>query len=423
MRFFSLFVFLASLLPAQSPAVLAALATGTYFPLDVGDRWVYRLDDRLNMAQYQTWRVDRAATQGGNTYSVIAIEGPDSLYAEYWFRADSSGRVYILTGNGDQIFLDPTIVGPNSGEVQLTAKGGAVATPLGTFPDTVSYANPMGLEYETGVLARGLGVLSSTTDMETGSSGGPTLIRTVIEAEVAGAIRFPALEASMELGMESLSLNVSGKQVTNCAVPCYFVACISRPGPTQPAPTSRARGRGWRCGTGPWDRVGRYGCNCWRQRIGGLRPDIHHGFGGRRECQLRASAPVLGAQPASAGGRVPAFRQKRGRRGAIVADRADSVDTRRGTRAPAEAGWRSLSVCRIPTHGDTFLHAAEQASRGVGTRHAEERAPRASATFSHTPTQPASARVRGALDITVSSGRSIYCGPIQFHRRSQLRLL
>ena len=244
MRFFSLFVFLASLLPAQSPAVLAALATGTYFPLDVGDRWVYRLDDRLNMAQYQTWRVDRAATQGGNTYSVIAIEGPDSLYAEYWFRADSSGRVYILTGNGDQIFLDPTIVGPNSGEVQLTAKGGAVATPLGTFPDTVSYANPMGLEYETGVLARGLGVLSSTTDMETGSSGGPTLIRTLIEAEVAGAIRFPALEASMELGMESLSLNASGKQVTNCAVPCYFVACGLAPG-AAPAgtykPCARAR--------------------------------------------------------------------------------------------------------------------------------------------------------------------------------------
>jgi hypothetical protein len=80
--------------------------------------------------------------------------------------------------------------------------------------------------------------------METGSSGGPTLIRTLIEAEVAGAIRFPALEASMELGMESLSLNASGKQVTNCAVPCYFVACGLAPG-ADPAgtykPCARAR--------------------------------------------------------------------------------------------------------------------------------------------------------------------------------------
>ena len=65
-----------SLLPAQSPAVLAALATGTYFPLDVGDRWVYRIDDRLATGSYQTWRVDRTATQNGNTYSVMAIEGP-----------------------------------------------------------------------------------------------------------------------------------------------------------------------------------------------------------------------------------------------------------------------------------------------------------------------------------------------------------
>ena len=38
----------------------------------------------------------------------------------------------------------------------------------------------------------------------------------------------------MQLGIESLSLNVSGKEVTNCAVPCYFVACGLTPGADPP---------------------------------------------------------------------------------------------------------------------------------------------------------------------------------------------
>src|ERR1039458_3787138 len=124
----------ASLLPAQSKAVLAALATGTYFPLDVGDRWVYREDLRVATATYQTWRVDRTESVNGNTYSVIAIEGPYGYYGESWFRADAGGRVYLLTGAGDILFMDPTTVTPNSGEVQLESlAGGPTATALGTF--------------------------------------------------------------------------------------------------------------------------------------------------------------------------------------------------------------------------------------------------------------------------------------------------
>ena len=47
MKCIFLFPFVASVLMAQTPALLAALATGTYFPLDVGDRWVYRIDSPL----------------------------------------------------------------------------------------------------------------------------------------------------------------------------------------------------------------------------------------------------------------------------------------------------------------------------------------------------------------------------------------
>jgi hypothetical protein len=242
-------VFLLSLLAAALPAQ----STGSYFPLDVGDRWVYRVDDRLNTGLYQTWRVDRTAVANGASYSVIAIEDPYAPYAEYWFRADSSGRVYILTGNSEQLFLDPYILAPNSGDVQITGPGGAVTTPLGTFPDTVNYVNAMGLERENGVLARGVGLLSSTTILETGSSGGPVLIRTLVEASLAGGVQYPAQTSSLELGMESLSLNVSGMQVTNCAVPCYFAACglapgADPPGTYKPCAQARVALRNWPAG-------------------------------------------------------------------------------------------------------------------------------------------------------------------------------
>ena len=246
MRLALTFLAFASLLPAQSKAVLAALATGTYFPLDVGDRWVYREDVRVVTATYQTWRVDRTETVNGNVYSVIAIEGPYGYYGESWFRADASGRVYLLTGAGDVLFLDPTTAGPTPAEVQLQSLiGGPTATALGTFPDTLPYVNYVDeLDIEKGVLARGIGLLSSTTTMITGSSGGPTLIRTLVEAHVAGSIDFPAPQSSIELGMESLNLDVSGMNVTNCAVPCYFAACYLAPGADPPGtykPCARAR--------------------------------------------------------------------------------------------------------------------------------------------------------------------------------------
>jgi hypothetical protein len=244
MKLLCLLAVFASISPAQSSAVLAALAAGTYFPLDLGDRWIYREDTRIDTATYETWRVDRTETRNGYVYSVIAIEGAYGAYGESWFRADSSGRVYLLTGSGDVLFMDPAITAPNSGEVQLTGSGGSVKTALGTFPDTVHYINSYGLETESGVLARGVGLLSSTTNLDTGSSGGPTLIRTLVEAHLAGGIDFPAPHSAFELSIESLVLNVSGMQVTNCAVPCYFVACYIGPGADPPntyKPCAQAR--------------------------------------------------------------------------------------------------------------------------------------------------------------------------------------
>jgi hypothetical protein len=61
---------------------------------------------------------------------------------------------------------------------------------------------------------------------------------------LAGGTHLPAPSAAVTLGIESVNLNVSGKQVTNCAVPCYFVACGLMPGADPPGtykPCAQAR--------------------------------------------------------------------------------------------------------------------------------------------------------------------------------------
>jgi hypothetical protein len=99
---------------------------------------------------------------------------------------------------------------------------------------------------ENGLLGRGVGLLTSQGILETGSSGGFFTGRTLVEAAVGGgAIHFTAGAAGLHVGMESLTLDVTGKNVTNCILPCYFVACgFGFPPPDPPGtykPCARAR--------------------------------------------------------------------------------------------------------------------------------------------------------------------------------------
>src|SRR5215471_8890406 len=105
----------AGLAAAQPAQVTAALAAGGYFPLDVGNRWVFRADSRAATAPYETWRIDRTETIDGQQYAVITIIGGSGVLnnvvlGESRFRADASGRVFILTDKGEQLFFDPRYV-------------------------------------------------------------------------------------------------------------------------------------------------------------------------------------------------------------------------------------------------------------------------------------------------------------------------
>ena len=188
MRVVCLLLMLAPLLPAQSQSVLNSLASGSYFPLEVGNRWVYRLDDRLQTAQYQTWRIDREEQRNGKTYAAMTVIGPGTVLAEFWFRADSSGKVYMLSDTGDRLFLDPTGTQLSTTDLQVTGQQSTYTSGFGTFQDAIAYVNRTGgLILETGVLGRGVGLITSTSILQTGSSGGFIFGRTLVDATLGGA--------------------------------------------------------------------------------------------------------------------------------------------------------------------------------------------------------------------------------------------
>jgi hypothetical protein len=82
--------------------------------------------------------------------------------------------------------------------------------------------------------------------MLTGSSGGFVESYTLVHARIAGDLVFSAPAPSLELTGESRDLDVTGGHVTNCAIPCYYVACglgspVDPPGTYKPCFQARVR--------------------------------------------------------------------------------------------------------------------------------------------------------------------------------------
>jgi hypothetical protein len=214
----------------------AALASTSYFPLQVGNEWVYRIDSRVGTANYVTMRVAGVRIINDQAwYSVLTGDNPQTAI-ETLYRSDAQGRIYQLDVNGREIlWLDPTANPNPSAVIQiLNGRGQPFRNALGGFPDTFGYVINQSLSRETGTFARGVGRINSSADSLTGSSGGFVDGLDLVYARIGGNIRFTTPVLSVGLSVESNNLDVSGGNVTNCAVPCYFVACGITPGADPP---------------------------------------------------------------------------------------------------------------------------------------------------------------------------------------------
>ncbi len=214
----------------------AALASSSYFPLQVGAEWVYRLNDRARTSDYLLVRVAGARLIGDQAwYSVLSSVGA-APPTEVLYRADAQGRIFMLDFQGREVlYLDPTPnPDPTAALKLLNARGRPFRNALGSFADSLAYTTFTSLTQETGLLVRGVGRISSSTIMLSGSSGGFLTGVDLVYARIGGNIRFATPAISMTLSAESTDLDVSGGKVANCAVPCYFVACGITPGADPP---------------------------------------------------------------------------------------------------------------------------------------------------------------------------------------------
>ncbi len=216
----------------------AFTASNSYLPLQVGNRWVYRTNSRTGTSDYTIWTLTRTIQINGKTWFLLETRGGSSnLALPMPCRTDADGRLYRLprypSDVTEELWLDPSGATQLQAVLQVQQTGIPVATPFGTLPG-LRYMSYGSLAIEHGTLIRGLGLLESSTNMISGSSGGFLSSLSLVEARIGQAVWYATPATSVSIAAESARLQLTDRKVTNCAVPCYFVACYFAPGTDPP---------------------------------------------------------------------------------------------------------------------------------------------------------------------------------------------
>ena len=212
---------------AAAPVLASGLASAAYFPLQVGNQWIYALNSRVSTSTYITKRISRAEIIGGTVWFVMeeSVSGSSQL-AESRFRSGDAGRIYQLTGQGEKLWLDPTSNPDPAAVYPIAARVSTAVTPAGVFQDGLTYRVIAGaLSLQTGTFARGIGLVVTSNSLLTGSSGGFTDGLNLVHAKIDGHIVFAPVSNSLEISAEATNFDVSNRRTSNCAIPCYFAAC------------------------------------------------------------------------------------------------------------------------------------------------------------------------------------------------------
>lgn len=196
-------------------SVTASVQCGgpAWWPLDVGNEWRFRRNDRVVTGEHSVWRVIRKELVNGVEWSVL--QGAPASFTR--LRNGDGGRIYSLSTTG----VETVVIDPAAGVRKPFAQ-----TLAGTFTEEVSWQGPIViLGRDSGTLVRGVGPSYYQTDVIAGSSGGFGVGYTLLEAVIGGA-RFTPNYPQVGLTLETVVANLSAKSTRNCALPCYFVACF-----------------------------------------------------------------------------------------------------------------------------------------------------------------------------------------------------
>jgi hypothetical protein len=200
------------------------LAGGSYVPLQVGNTWVYRVNNRQITNDYVVRTITGTQIVNGQTYYVLTQTYPGPAAVVTMLRGDDMGVIYQLNGSTESVYLDASSIpgrAPFSGLI-------------GTFEDSLTVVSS---NMTTTTFVRGVGIASGQSTLLAGSSGGFFSSMDLVEARLDGVVlTLPA--SRLTLAIDNPDLDLTNQKAPNCTVPCYFVACGLAPG-ADPAGTYR----------------------------------------------------------------------------------------------------------------------------------------------------------------------------------------
>ena len=221
---------------AQARVLCVAEDAASLFPLRLGNEWTYRVRNRQVTGGTLQLRVTNVGEADGQPWFEVRLDA-SAVYG--WFRTDEQGRVWRrdrLTTPA-AVWVDPA---------NLPAR--VQVTPVGEFTGAVEVTVNESVVRTRRVFAAGVGLALLESFMLTGSSGGFLDGWELVAYRVGNVSREEPAEAALQLAAEASVLEVSGGKVSNCAVPCYFLACgfvvgTDPPGTYKPCFRAQATGR------------------------------------------------------------------------------------------------------------------------------------------------------------------------------------
>ena len=197
------------------PAIDQGLGSGSYFPLAVGNTWVYKYNSRSVTASYIVQTITAQTYQAGQTYYILTETSPPDPTPVALLRADSTGVIYQLTGSGEQVYLDPKSASPAAYSGALGIFNDAIAPPTQVLASIIE---------TTSTYARGIGLVNSQSTMLSGSSGGFTQSLDLVDVKVNG-FHLSVPQPKISLSIDNPFPDLTNQKAPNCAIPCYFPAC------------------------------------------------------------------------------------------------------------------------------------------------------------------------------------------------------
>jgi hypothetical protein len=193
------------------------LQNGSYFPLQVGNTWVFRQNSRLETSSYSTYTITSTEVIGGQTYFVLSNTSLASPSVSAKLRSDDQGRIWQWTDAppGEELLLDPS-----------TAPLGSHSYDFGTAANAAFRTENESLISTTYIYVRGIGLSRWDQTLRTGSSGGFLSGAQLVEVRLADGIHLSMRTTQIALSLESSRLDLTNKKAPNCSVPSYCTACF-----------------------------------------------------------------------------------------------------------------------------------------------------------------------------------------------------